>query len=96
MNLNSIIRRSDNATFEVVGEEAILIHLITGTYFSLNGVGTEFWEMLDGTTSLSIHAQTLATKYAVDAAMVEADLLELATKMAADDLVDMAPAQTPV
>ena len=89
MDLKSILSRSANATFEVVAEEAILIHLVTGTYFSLNGIGTEFWQMLDGAATLGAHAQTLAAKYDVDVAMVGDDLLELAGKMAADDLVDI-------
>lgn len=81
------MQRSENAAFEVVAGEAILIRLDTGTYFSLNKVGTEFWEMLDGRQSISDHAAVIAEKYDVDTAMVTADLLELAGKMAADDLV---------
>jgi hypothetical protein len=83
----TILQRSENAAFEVVADEAILIRLDTGTYFSLNKVGTEFWEMLDGEQSISDHAAVIAEKYEVDTAMVTADLLELAGKMAQDDLV---------
>lgn len=82
------LRRNTNTTFQVVADEAILIHLNTGTYFSLNKVGTEFWQMLDGEQTIQAHAATLAAKYNVEAAMVAADLLELAEKMAADNLVD--------
>ena len=88
MDSNTKLKRSTNATFQIVAEEAILIHLNTGTYFSLNKVGTEFWNMLDGEQSIAQHAATLAKKYDVDAAMVTSDLLELAGKMAKDDLVD--------
>lgn len=87
MDGNTILTRSDNATFEVVADEAILIHLTTGTYFSLNKVGTEFWEMLDGRQSIGDHAAVIAAKYEVEPEMVTADLVELAGKMAADDLV---------
>lgn len=87
MDETSVLKRSDNAAFEVVADEAILIRLDTGTYFSLNKVGTEFWEMLDGRQSISDHAAVIAEKYDVDTGMVTADLLELAGKMAADDLV---------
>lgn len=87
MDQTTILTRSDNATFEVVADEAILIHLMTGTYFSLNKVGTQFWEMLDGHQTIGDHAAVLAEKYEVDPGMVTADLIELAGKMAADDLV---------
>jgi len=82
------LKRSDNTTYQTVAEEAILIRLDTGTYFSLNKIGTEFWELLDGQHTIEEHAATLAAKYNVDAPMVVSDLLELAEKMAADDLVD--------
>jgi hypothetical protein len=88
MDANTKLKRSANATFQIVAEEAILIHLNTGTYFSLNKVGTEFWNMLDGAQTIGQHAATLAKKYNVDAARVTGDLLELAGKMAKDDLVE--------
>ena len=56
------LKRSENVTFQNVAGEAILIRLNTGTYFSLNKVGTEFWEMLDGQQTIEQHAITLANK----------------------------------
>lgn len=87
MTPETILSRSPKATYEVVAGEAILIHLDTGAYFSLNAIGTEFWQMLDGQQTIRDHATTLANKYGVDGPMVVADLLELANKMAPEDLV---------
>ena len=84
------LKRSANVTFQSVAGEAILIRLDTGTYFSLNKIGTEFWEMLDGQQTIAQQAATIANTYNVDVPMVVADLLELAGKMAADDLVEAA------
>ena len=88
MDSSTRLQRNTNTTFQVVADEAILIHLNTGTTFSLNKVGTEFWQMLDGAQTVQQHAEVIAEKYEVDTAMVVADLLELAEKMAADNLVD--------
>ena len=82
------LKRSAKVTQQVVAEEAILIHLDTGTYFSLNKIGTEFWDMLDGEHSIQQHAVTIAQKYQVETPLVVADLLELAGKMAVDQLVE--------
>ena len=87
MNKDSILQRAESVTFEVVADEAILIDINTGTYFSLNEVGTEFWQMLDGQQTIEQHAQTIANKYEVETDMVAADLLELANEMARDDLL---------
>ncbi len=88
MDSSTRLQRNINTTFQVVADEAILIHLNSGTYFSLNKVGTEFWQMLDGVQTIGQHAEVIAKKYEVETAVVIADLLELAEKMAADNLVD--------
>jgi hypothetical protein len=88
LDASTRLKRSDNVTFQNIAGEAILIRLSTGTYFSLNPVGTEFWEMLDGQQTIEQHAATIAAMYSVDALMVVSDLLELAEKMAVDDLVE--------
>ncbi|HEY4689545.1 MAG TPA: PqqD family protein [Anaerolineae bacterium] len=62
MDATTRLKRSDNVTFQNVAGEAILIRMDTGTYFSLNKVGTEFWERLDGQQSIGQHAAALAEK----------------------------------
>jgi hypothetical protein len=83
------LKRSENATSQSVAGEAILIHLPTGKYFSLNRVGTELWEMLDGQRSIAEHAACLAEKYNVDKEMVGQDLLELCQRLLAKNLVEV-------
>ena len=62
MDATTKLKRSDNVTFQNVAGEAILIRLDTGTYFSLNKAGTEFWELLDGQQTIEQHAAALADK----------------------------------
>jgi len=87
LNKDSILTRAESVTFEVVADEAILIDINTGTYFSLNEVGTEFWQMLDGKQTVEQHATVIANKYEVETSMVVTDLLELAEEMAKDKLI---------
>lgn len=63
MDQNSVLQRSENATFQVVAGEAIVIRMDTGAYYSLNEVGTDFWELLDGRTPIAQIAEAIATKY---------------------------------
>ena len=76
-------------TYQIVADEAILIRMSTGTYFSLNKVGAEFWNMLDGAQTIHQQAANIASEYDVDTSIVVADLLELAGKMKADGIVDI-------
>jgi len=62
LNAQTRLRRSPNVTHQSVAGEAILIRLDTGTYFSLNRIGTEFWDMLDGQRTIEQHAVGLAEK----------------------------------
>ena len=87
MHASAILQRSDKATFEVVADEAILIHMENGEYFSLNKLGTEFWEMLDGASPITAHARAMASKYEVADQRVETDLLELSDRLLTADLV---------
>ena len=87
MDVSIKLKRAEKVTFEKVADEAILIDLDTGTYFSLNNIGTEFWELFDGEKTLQELADSVAKKYKVESEMVIADLLELVEKLAKDDLL---------
>ena len=89
MDVSTKLKRAEKVTFEKVADEAILIHLDTGTYFSLNNIGTEFWELFDGEKTLQELAESVAKKYEVESEMVIADLLDLVEKLAKDDLLLM-------
>ena len=79
MDENTILHRAGDVSFEVVAGEAILIDMQTGTYFSLNEVGTVFWQSLDGERSLSALAAQIAGTYHDKTARFVADLRKLAT-----------------
>lgn len=89
MEPETVLKRSQNATFEVVAGEAILIRMDTGTYFSLNKIGTEFWQLLDEQRTIREHAATIAGRYSVESGMVTSDLLELAEKLVGERLAEI-------
>ncbi len=81
-------RRSPSATFQTVGDEAILINANTGVYYSLNDTGTRFWELLDGERTIAGCAREMAAEYEeVATAEIEADLLELAAELKDEGLL---------
>ncbi len=86
MDAHTCLRHAPDATFQEVAGEAILIHLQTGVYYSLNDVGTAFWNLLDGTRSIDACAQTIAAEYSAPADLVLADLLELAADLTKEGL----------
>ncbi len=78
---------SPDAAHQPVGDEAILINLKTGTYYSLNETGTMFWQLLDGQRTIADCARLIALDYEAELELVEADLLELATDLKKEGLI---------
>ena len=87
MDANTILQHSPEAVYQTVGEEAVLINLNTGAYYSLNDTGTVFWELLDGRRTVAECARRIAADYEVEPEVVEADLLELATDLQNEGLI---------
>jgi len=87
VDVHTTLKKSEDVTFQTVAGEAVLIRLDTGTYFSLNQVATQFWEMLDGKRSIGEQASLLASTYEVDVETVTRDLLELARQLEDERLV---------
>ena len=86
MDAQTKLQHSANATFQVVADEAIVIHLRTGVYYSLNEVGTAFWNMLDGQLTIEECANRIAAEYNAPPEVVLADLLELSGELSAEGL----------
>ena len=87
MQLTNQPQRSPAAAHQAVGDEAVLINLNTGSYYTLNEIGALFWDMLNGQRSISDCAQLVVQEYEVDLAVVEADLLELAVDFQREGLI---------
>lgn len=64
---------SDDAVESAVGDETVILHLVNGTYYGLDPVGTRIWLLLkDGMATHAICRQ-LADEYGVDLTVIEAD-----------------------
>lgn len=83
------LRHSPNATFQIVANEAILIHLKTGVYYSLNEVGTSFWNLLDGQRTLAECASVLAQEYNAPADVIQNDLQDIANDLVREGLAEV-------
>lgn len=87
MQATDKLRPSPTAAHQKVGEEAVLINLNTGSYYSLNDTGAMFWDLLDGQRTIADCARLIAAEYEVEPELVEADLLELADEFHTEGLV---------
>lgn len=72
-----------------LGEETVLLHLVSGTYFGLDAVGTVVWERMSAAQSVTpaeLCAHVRAT-FSDAPDSVEADVTTFLTELAAHDLI---------
>ena len=81
------LRHHPEATHQMVGEEAVIIHLTTNIPYTLNDTGAMFWELLDGERTVADCARVIAADYDVEIEVVAADLLELAAEFEQEGLI---------
>ncbi len=65
---------ASDVLFRRVGDEGVLLHLPSGTYYSLNETSIIFWESLTNGISLELTIDRITDEYEVDRAQVVQDL----------------------
>lgn len=92
--MQNVRPNQDCVASKVLEGEAILIHLVSGVYYSMGGVGAVFWELLQSGLSPRAAAAQIAVAYDRDLADVEADLADLLGVLLREDLVVPVEAET--
>jgi hypothetical protein len=80
-----------NVVHETIDGETILIHLGTGTYYSLDGVGAKIWGLLAAGASQSEVATDVASGTDADTAAVEEAVESLVEELLREELLALAP-----
>ena len=76
-----LVKDTSQVIDRVVDGEALLIHLQSGEYFSLNPIGTRIWELLSGERTLDEIANILVSEYDVTLDQAQADIIALAADL---------------
>ncbi len=74
-------RANPNLVWNTFDEEAMILDVSSGDYFSLNPVATDVWNGLHQGQSQEEIVQTIAQKYETDSELVEADVAELIAEL---------------
>lgn len=87
MTLASRIRVPPEVLARPVGDEAVLLHLSTGTYYALDPIGARAWHLLERGDTLGEVCATMGAEYEVEAAQLERDVLALVQQLADHALI---------
>ena len=91
MNLGSIWTVSDEVVARKVADETVLLHLNSGTYFSLDQIGGRVWEILDQTNDMTLKqvCDKIFNEYDVKREVLERDIVLLVTELEAGNLISV-------
>lgn len=78
---------SDDAVESAVGDETVILHLVNGTYYGLDPVGTRIWGMIKNGVAMPEICQRLTVEYDIDLATIEADARTFLTDLEAQGIL---------
>lgn len=90
MERTSYLIKDDDVLFTSMGEDAVLLHVNRGDYYSLNKVGARLWVLTDGSKSIADLAGLITEEFEISKEEAEKDILELAEQLAKEGLVKVA------
>lgn len=68
---------SEDALFQEIGGEAVILDLASSSYFGLNSVGARFWQLAQDGSDLAQVCDALLAEFEVERSQLETDLGEL-------------------
>lgn len=79
--------KDEDVLYTSMGEDAVLLHVKRGDYYSLNKVGARLWVLADGTKSIVDLAALLTEEFEISQEQAESDIIELIEQFTQEGLV---------
>jgi hypothetical protein len=79
--------REEEVAAKVIDDEAIIINLANGIYYSMDKVGGLIWEMIEGKHSLEEMVAATIARYDVSREQAQADVEQLVHELLQENLV---------
>jgi hypothetical protein len=88
MKLSATITIPTQVMARQVGEETVILDLVSGSYFGLDTMGTRIWQLIGEGRSLGEVCELLLAEYDAPREQVEKDVLRLLDELSAAGLVN--------
>ena len=93
MNLKQSVTLSEDALFQEVTGETVILDMASETYFGLDAVGTRIWQLMQEKGSLQTVFDALLLEYEVEADTLESDFADLLASLEDAGLIALAAEQ---
>jgi hypothetical protein len=87
LSARSTVVAAKEQAFCSLAEEAVILDLKAGVYYSLNEVGARVWYLIQEPKSVSQIADTIQQEFDVDAERCERDVVRLLQDLAGKELI---------
>lgn len=89
LSMASRIQWSKDQLAADVDREVVILSIERGSYYGLDDIGSEIWQLLEAPIAVSAVCDALAEKYDASRAVIERDVLALLEQLAAEGLITM-------
>lgn len=86
---SAVVTRRDDLVTAPVGEDLVMMDIDSGTFFTLDDIGTFVWSRLAGPTSVADLLDEIQHNYDVTPEQCEGDVLALLQQMHDRGLIDV-------
>ena len=76
-----------DVTHEVIDGEAVIINLVTGNYYSLQGEGAEIWSLLAGGVGVGAVVDQMTRCYDENSSRIGDNVLQLVSQLQQEQLI---------
>jgi len=90
--MSSRIARSDGVICAAVDGEVVALNIEKGVCYGLDAIGSEVWDLIAEPRSIADICQTLRSRYRVEQAVCESDVLALIADLRDEGLAMLLPA----
>lgn len=81
--------RGEATAFRIINDEAVILNLDSGIYYSLNEVGSKVWDLCDGSRDIKDITTAVCQEFEVEREAAEKDVLELMDDLIKEGLISI-------
>src|SRR5438874_210372 len=91
MTLDDLVSRGATALSAEIDGEVVALDVAKGVCYGLDPVGSRIWALIEEPITVATVCQALMSEFDVDAAICEADVLDLFVQLRAEGLIAVRP-----
>ncbi|EAU55006.1 lasso peptide biosynthesis PqqD family chaperone [Mariprofundus ferrooxydans] len=90
LNMSDVVRRNPEIVHSDMDGETVMMSVNEGSYYGLNGVGSQIWELLEQEMSVDAICTELLGHFDVEEEQCRSEVLTFLEEMATSNVIEIA------